>query len=71
MGDRLVVTVVQLVVLHNKMLDQPVFKTGMFAVVLAYGLCWMVNTFIGDQSGYIPAESKPRAATHWPEAGMK
>ena len=37
----------------NKMLDQPVFKTGMFAVVLAYGLCWMVNTFIGDQSGYI------------------
>lgn len=37
----------------NIMLDQPVFKTGMFAVVLAYGLCWMVNTFIGDQSTYI------------------
>ncbi|MFR5991050.1 MAG: anaerobic C4-dicarboxylate transporter family protein [Faecalibacterium prausnitzii] len=35
------------------MLDQPVFKTGMFAVVLAYGLCWMVNTFIGDQASYI------------------
>lgn len=25
----------------------------MFAVVLAYGLCWMVNTFIGDQASYI------------------
>lgn len=34
----------------NNMLEQPVYKTGMFAVVLAYGLCWMVNTFIGDQS---------------------
>lgn len=34
----------------STMLDQPVFKTGMFAVVLAYGLCWMVNTFIGDQA---------------------
>lgn len=37
----------------STMLDQPVFKTGMFAVVLAYGLCWMVNTFIGDQASYI------------------
>ena len=37
----------------NKVLDVPIFKTGMFAVVLAFGLCWMVNTFIGDQSGYI------------------
>ena len=37
----------------SAMLDQPVFKTGMFAVVLAYGLCWMVNTFIGDQASYI------------------
>lgn len=34
-------------------LEQPVFKTGMFAVILAYGLCWMVNTFIGDQAAYI------------------
>ena len=34
----------------NNMLEQPVYKTGIFAVVLAYGLCWMVNTFIGDQS---------------------
>ena len=30
----------------NKVLDQPVFRTGMFAVVLAFGLCWLVNTFI-------------------------
>ncbi len=37
----------------NIVLDQPVFKTGMFAVVLAYGLCWLVNTFIGDQASYI------------------
>ena len=39
----------------STMLDQPVFKTGMFAVVLAYGLCWMVNTFIGDQASYMGA----------------
>ena len=25
----------------------------MFAVVLAFGLCWLVNTFIGDQSSFI------------------
>ncbi len=37
----------------NKVLDQPVFKTGMFAVVLAFGLCWLVNTFIGDQASFI------------------
>lgn len=37
----------------NKILDQPVFRTGMFAVVLAFGLCWLVNTFIGDQSSFI------------------
>lgn len=37
----------------NKMLDAPIFKTGMFAVVLAFGLCWLVNTFIGDQSKFI------------------
>lgn len=37
----------------NKMLDMPVFRTGMFAVVLAFGLCWLVNTFIGDQSSFI------------------
>ena len=34
-------------------MDQPVFKTGMFAVVLAFGLCWLVNTFIADQSSFI------------------
>ena len=49
----------------NKMLDQPVFKTGMFAVVLAYGLCWMVNTFIGDQSGYI-SETMSAVANRFP-----
>ncbi|MFD1398970.1 anaerobic C4-dicarboxylate transporter family protein [Lacticaseibacillus suilingensis] len=37
----------------DKVLDQPIFKTGMFAVVLAFGLCWMVNTFIGDQASFI------------------
>jgi anaerobic C4-dicarboxylate transporter DcuB len=37
----------------SKVLEMPVFKTGMFAVVLAFGLCWLVNTFIGDQSKYI------------------
>lgn len=37
----------------NKILDQPVFRTGMFAVVLAFGLCWLVNTFIGDQASFI------------------
>lgn len=37
----------------NKLLEQPVFRTGMFAVILAFGLCWLVNTFIGDQSSFI------------------
>jgi anaerobic C4-dicarboxylate transporter DcuB len=37
----------------DKVLHQPVFRTGMFAVVLAFGLCWLVNTFIGDQSSFI------------------
>lgn len=37
----------------NKLLEQPVFRTGMFAVVLAFGLCWLVNTFIGDQASFI------------------
>lgn len=37
----------------DKVLDQPVFRTGMFAVVLAFGLCWLVNTFIGDQASFI------------------
>lgn len=37
----------------EKVLDVPMFKTGMFAVVLAFGLCWLVNTFIGDQSTWI------------------
>ena len=37
----------------NKLLEQPVFRTGMFAVVLAFGLCWLVNTFITDQSSFI------------------
>lgn len=37
----------------NKLLEVPVFKTGMFAVILAFGLCWLVNTFIGDQAGFI------------------
>lgn len=49
----------------GKMLEQPVFKTGMFAVVLAYGLCWMVNTFIGDQSSYI-SETMSAVANQYP-----
>jgi len=37
----------------GKVLEQPVFTTGMFAVVLAFGLCWLVNTFISDQASFI------------------
>lgn len=37
----------------GKVLEQPVFTTGMFAVVLAFGLCWLVNTFINDQASFI------------------
>ena len=40
----------------NKVLDQPVFKTGMFAVVLAFGLCWLVNTFITDNMSVLTNE---------------
>lgn len=46
-------------------LDQPVFRTGMFAVILAYGLCWMVNTFIGDQAAYI-SENMAAIANQYP-----
>lgn len=37
----------------DKILDQPVFRSGSFAVLLAFGLVWMVNTFINDQSAFI------------------
>ena len=37
----------------DKVLDQPVFRSGSFAVLLAFGLVWMVNTFINDQSSFI------------------
>jgi anaerobic C4-dicarboxylate transporter DcuB len=37
----------------NKVMESSIFKSGMFALVLAFGLCWLVNTFIGDQSGFI------------------
>lgn len=37
----------------DKILDQPVFRSGSFAVLLAFGLVWMVNTFINDQSSFI------------------
>jgi len=47
------ITVLVTKVDSNKVLDQPVFRTGMFAVILAFGLCWLVNTFIGDQSSFI------------------
>ncbi len=49
----------------NKLLDMPVFKTGMFAVILAFGLCWMVNTFIGDQAGFI-TENMSDLTNHYP-----
>ena len=28
-------------------------KTGFFAVILASGLCWLVNTFVGAQTDFI------------------
>jgi anaerobic C4-dicarboxylate transporter DcuB len=37
----------------NKVIESSIFKSGMFALVLAFGLCWLVNTFIGDQSKFI------------------
>lgn len=37
----------------NKVLDAPLLKTGTFAVILAAGLCWLVNTFINAQSDFI------------------
>ncbi len=37
----------------NKVLDAPLLKTGTFAVILAAGLCWLVNTFISAQSDFI------------------
>lgn len=37
----------------DNILDQPVFRSGSFAVLLAFGLVWMVNTFINDQSSFI------------------
>ena len=37
----------------NKVLEAPLAKTGMFAVILAAGLCWLVNTFINAQSDFI------------------
>ena len=37
----------------NKIIHTSIFKSGMFALVLAFGLCWLVNTFIGDQTSFI------------------
>lgn len=37
----------------NKIMDAKVFRSGMFAVILAYGLCWLVDAFIGDQAKFI------------------
>jgi anaerobic C4-dicarboxylate transporter DcuB len=37
----------------SKVVNASIFKSGMFALVLAFGLCWLVNTFIGAQSGFI------------------
>ena len=51
----------------NKLLDQPVFKTGMFAVILAFGLCWLVNTFIGDQASFITENMAAMTNVYRPE----
>lgn len=37
----------------GKVINASIFKSGMFALVLAFGLCWLVNTFIGDQTTFI------------------
>lgn len=37
----------------NVILDMPVFRSGVFAAVIALGLCWMVNIFIGSQSAFL------------------
>lgn len=37
----------------NAILDMPVFRSGVFAAVIALGLCWMVNIFIGSQSAFL------------------
>ena len=37
----------------NDILEVPLLKTGFFAVILASGLCWLVNTFVGAQTDFI------------------
>ena len=37
----------------NDILEVPLLKTGFFAVILAAGLCWLVNTFVGAQTNFI------------------
>lgn len=37
----------------GKINDSSIFKNGIFAVILAFGLCWLVNTFVGDQTKFI------------------
>ncbi|MBS5522241.1 MAG: anaerobic C4-dicarboxylate transporter [Clostridiales bacterium] len=37
----------------DQVLEGSIFKSGMFACVLAFGLCWMVNCFVGAQSDFI------------------
>ena len=37
----------------NDILEVPLLKTGFFAVILAAGLCWLVNTFVGAQTDFI------------------
>ena len=37
----------------NDILEVPLLKTGFFAVILASGLSWLVNTFVGAQTDFI------------------
>lgn len=37
----------------GKINDSSIFKSGIFAVILAFGFCWLVNTFVGDQTQFI------------------
>lgn len=49
----------------NKLLDAPIMRTGVFAVLLASGLCWLVNTFVNAQSDFI-SENMSALAYQYP-----
>lgn len=49
----------------NKVTDAPLLKTGTFAVILAAGLCWLVNTFVSAQSHFI-STNMSALTNHYP-----